>query len=61
MEGEIRSFSDKKRLNEYTSTKQALQDMLGEILKKSKKKSEKEKKLVALAFLIKESKTKYPK
>ena len=43
MEGEIRSFSDKKRLNEYTSTKPALQDMLGEILKKSKKKSEKEK------------------
>ena len=43
MEGEIRSFSDKKRLNEYTSTKQALQDMLGEILKKSKKKSKRER------------------
>ena len=32
MEGQIRSFSDKKRLKEYTSTKPALQDMLKELL-----------------------------
>ena len=32
MEGEIRSFPDKRRLKEYTSTKQPLQDMLKGLL-----------------------------
>ena len=32
MEGEIRSFLDKRRLKEYTSTKQPLQDMLKGLL-----------------------------
>ena len=32
MEGKIRSFSDKIRLREYTSTNPALQDMLKELL-----------------------------
>ena len=32
MEGEIRSFPDKRRLKEYTSTKPALQDMLKGLL-----------------------------
>ena len=32
MEGEIRSFPDKRRLKEYTSTKQALQDVLKRLL-----------------------------
>ena len=32
MESEIRSFLDKRRLKEYTSTKPALQDMLQGLL-----------------------------
>ena len=32
IEGEIRSFPDKRKLKEYTSTKPALQDMLKELL-----------------------------
>ena len=32
MEGEIRSFPDKRRLKQYTSTKPALQDMLKGLL-----------------------------
>ena len=32
MEGEIRSFPDKRRLKEYTSTKPAMQDMLRRLL-----------------------------
>ena len=32
MEGEIRSFPDKRRLKEYTSTKPAWQDMLERLL-----------------------------
>ena len=32
LEGEIRSFPDKRRLKEYTSTKPALQDMLKGLL-----------------------------
>ena len=36
MEGQIRSFLDKRSLKEYTSSKPALQEML----KKKKKKSE---------------------
>ena len=32
MEGQIRSFPDKRRLKEYTSTKPALQDMLNRLL-----------------------------
>ena len=31
-EGEIKSFPDKRRLKEYTSTKPAVQDMLKELL-----------------------------
>ena len=32
MEGKIRSVPDKRRLQEYTSTKPALQEMLNELL-----------------------------
>ena len=32
MEGQIRSFPDKRRLKQYTSTKPALQDMLKGLL-----------------------------
>ena len=38
MEGQIRSFPDKRRLKQYTSTKPALQDMLkGLLLRKGRK------------------------
>ena len=47
MEGEIRSFSDKRRLKEYASTKQVLQDMLKGQLKKMKEWSEKERNMGA--------------
>ena len=43
MEGQIRSFPDKRSLKEYTSTKPALQDMLKVCFKQRKKNSEREK------------------
>ena len=43
MEGQIRSFPDKRGLKEYTSIKPALQDMLKDCSKKRKKISEREK------------------
>ena len=43
MKGEIRTFPDKRRLNEYTSSKQALKDVLKGLLQKVKKKSERER------------------
>ena len=42
IEGQIKSFPDKRSLKEYTSTKPALQEMLKGLLKKSKKKNERE-------------------
>ena len=46
MKGEIRTFPDKRRLNEYTSSKQALKDVLKGLLQKVKKKSERERNTV---------------
>ena len=43
MKGEIRTFPDKRRLNEYTSSKQALKDVLKGLLQKVKKKSDRER------------------
>ena len=40
MEGEIRSFPHKRRLNEHTSTKPALQDLPNGLLYEEKEKSE---------------------
>ena len=37
MEGEVRSFPDKRRLEEHTSSKPALQDMLKGLFREKKK------------------------
>ena len=43
MESEIKRFSDKRRLKEYTSTKPALQEMLRDCFEKKEREGERER------------------
>ena len=44
IEGEIRSFPDKKKLKEFVNTKPVLQQILKSLLKEEEEEKEKEKK-----------------